>query len=73
MTTATGGIASRFPEPGQFQKRIPASAGFDVSKNGWFLMLMPVENAAPATMTVVVNWTRGLEEISAPSFGTYQP
>jgi Tol biopolymer transport system component len=35
---------------------------FDVSKDGRFLMPTPVENAAPAPMTVVVNWTAGLKK-----------
>jgi Tol biopolymer transport system component/predicted Ser/Thr protein kinase len=34
---------------------------FDVSKDGRFLMPIPVENAAPVPMTVVVNWTAGLK------------
>ena len=35
---------------------------FDVSKDGRFLMPVPVENAAPLPMTVVVNWTAGLKK-----------
>ncbi len=35
---------------------------FDVSKDGRFLMPIPVENAAPAPMTVVVNWTAELKK-----------
>jgi len=35
---------------------------FDVSKDGRFLMPIPVENAGPLPMTVVVNWTAGLKK-----------
>ena len=35
---------------------------FDVSKDGRFLMPIPVEDAAPVPMTVVVNWTAGLKK-----------
>jgi len=35
---------------------------FDVSKDGRFLMPVPVENTAPVPMTVVVNWTTGLKK-----------
>ena len=35
---------------------------FDVSKDGRFLMPVPVENAVPAPMTVVVNWTAELKK-----------
>ena len=37
-------------------------AWFDVSKDGRFLMPVPVENAVPAPMTVVVNWTAELKK-----------
>jgi eukaryotic-like serine/threonine-protein kinase len=62
----TGGntFQAGIPKP-LFQTRLgirPSRVAFDVSKDGRFLMPVPVENAAPTPMTVVVNWTAGLKK-----------
>ena len=35
---------------------------FDVSKDGWFLIPVPIEQSASVPITVVVNWTAALKK-----------
>jgi Tol biopolymer transport system component len=51
------------PKP-LFDVRLPgqAAVGFDVSKDGRFLIPVQAEQAANMPMTVVVNWTAGLKK-----------
>ena len=48
------------PKP-LFDVRMGATAWFDVSKDGKFLIPSEVEAAATVPMTVVVNWQAGLK------------
>ena len=48
------------PKP-LFETRLGANAGFDVSKDGRFLLPTRIEQTGPVSMNVVVNWTAGLK------------
>jgi hypothetical protein len=51
------------PEPGIPQPLFDGNRpGFDVAKDGRFLIPMPVEQTSAVPITVVVNWMAGLKK-----------
>ena len=48
------------PKP-LFDTLLPSGAWYDVSKDGRFLMPVPIEQSGIVPITVVVNWTAGMK------------
>jgi len=40
---------------------VPSAAGFDVAKDGRFLILLPSEQSGVASITVLLNWPGALK------------